>query len=297
VVLKTASMVLLCVLSGASAVLAQSTTAPSFDVASIKQIEYTDQVRNEVLAGTRRPRTTVTDTAVSITYTSLLEIVRQAFRILEPWRLSAPEWLNELRFDIQATIPAGARRDQVPEMLQSLLSQRFGLVSHRESRVISGHALVRGKDTKLREMTAGELEDLARERDSAKFEAQTIRTETTALTFKPTPDGLIQVDIKGMSMSELARELASAVGDPVVDRTALPGRYQFTLEVPMMGLAQLTGRGVGAGGGGPATGASEPQGMSSMVEAIQRLGLRLESDRLPVEVIVIDKMSRTPTPD
>src|SRR5688572_20409296 len=188
-----------------SAVLAQSPSPPSFEVASIRQIEYTEQVRNDVLAGTRRPRTTVTDTRVSITYTSLVEIVRRAFRLLDqPWRVAAPEWLNESRFDLQATIPTGGSRDQVPEMLQTLLAQRFGLVAHRESREVSGHALVvRDGPAKLREMNSQELAELARLRESGKFEAQTIRTETSALTFKPTAAGSIQAEVKGMSMSEL----------------------------------------------------------------------------------------------
>ena len=293
-----------CFVCSASMVGAQSSPPLSFEVASIRQIEYTEQVRDEVLAGTRRPRTTVTDSRVSITYTSLAEIVRRAFRLLEqPWRLAAPEWLNDSRFDLQATIPAGAKTDQVPEMLQALLAQRFALVAHRESREVSGHALVvRGDGAKLREMTSQELEELARLRESGKFEAQTIRTETSALTFTATAAGSIQAEVKGMSMSELARELTGAVGAPVVDRTGLTGRYHFTLELPRPDLALLTGRGVGAAGSGPAAGASDPGGMiglikSGMLDAVQRLGLRLESDRIPVEVIVVDNVSRTPTPD
>lgn len=293
-----------CLAGSASVVFAQSSTPLRFEVASVRQIEYTEQVRDEVLAGTRRPRTTVTDSRVSITYTSLADIVRRAFRLLDqPWRLAAPEWLNDSRFDLQATIPAGAGTDQVPEMLQALLAERFALVTHRESREVPGHALVvRGDVTRLREMTSQELEDLARLRQSGKFEAQTIRTETSALTFTTTAAGSMQAEVKGMSLSELARELTSAVAGPVVDRTGLTGRYHFTLEMPMPDLASLSGRGVGAAGSGPAAGASDPRGMvgmimSGMVDAVQRLGLRLEPQRMPVEVVVIDTMSRTPTPD
>jgi uncharacterized protein (TIGR03435 family) len=285
----------------ASVVLGQSAPRLGFEVASIRQVEYTEQVQNEVLAGTRRPRTTITDSRVSIGYTSLAEIVRRAFRTLDqPWRLVAPEWLNDSRFDLQATIPAGAKPEEVPEMLQTLLAQRFAMVTRRESREVSGHALVvRGDSPKLREMTAQELEEIARQRETAKFEAQTIRTETSLLTFKTTPAGAIQAEVKGMSMSELARELTAAVGRPVVDRTGLPGRYHFTLELPLADLAPLTGRGAGAAGSGPSAGASDPRGMmmNGMVDAVQRLGLRLESDRIPMDVIVVDKMSRTPTPD
>jgi uncharacterized protein (TIGR03435 family) len=76
---------------------------------------------------------TVTDTHVIITYMSLAELLQRAFR-LEPYQLSGPDWLSELRFDIQATIPTDGTRDQVPQMLQTLLAARFGLVTHREFR-------------------------------------------------------------------------------------------------------------------------------------------------------------------
>jgi hypothetical protein len=60
---------------------------------------------------------TVTDARVTITYMSR-ELVRRTFR-LEPYQLVAPEWSSEQSFDIQATIPAGGTRAQVPEMLQA----------------------------------------------------------------------------------------------------------------------------------------------------------------------------------
>ena len=277
----------------ASGAVAQTTAPVRFEVASIRHIEYTNQVRDEVLSGSRRPRMLVTDGRVSITYMSLTEILRNAFRV-EPWALSGPDWLGEMRFDIQATIPDGVKTDQVPELLQSLLAQRFGLVTRRESREVAGHALVaRGADVKVREMTADELSEMARQRQTAPFEARTIRTERSTLTFTPRPDELIQADIKGLSMTDLARELTLAVGRPVVDRTGLSGRYEFTLELPATGLPQLTG----APASGPGTGASDPGGLSSMVEAVQRLGFRLESTRVPVEMLIIEKMSRTATPD
>jgi uncharacterized protein (TIGR03435 family) len=183
-------------------------------------------------------------------------------------------------------------------MLQALLAERFGLVTRRESREVSGQALVkRGTDVKVREMTAEELAEMARQRETAKPDARTTRTETSTLTFTPTPDGRIQTGIKGYSMADLARELTPGVGRPVVDRTGLNGRYEFTLEVPMSDLQALK-----KDGAGPATGASDPAGgigaiSSSLVDAVQRLGLRLEAARVPVDVLVIEKMSRTATPD
>lgn len=271
---------------------AQNPPRVGFEVASIRHIEYTDQVRNEVLAGTRRPRMVVTGNRVSITYMSMAEILRKAFRV-EPWAMSGPDWLDSVRFDIEATIANGATTDLVPEMLQSLLVQRFDLVTRRESREMSGQALVaRGSDVKVREMTVEELAEMARQRETAKPESQTIRTEGSTTTFTPMPDGQVRMGFKGMSMTDLARQLTAAVGRPVIDRTGLRGRYEFTLEFSEAGLQQLAD----AFTGGPTTAASDPGlGLGSMVEAVQRLGLRLESARVPIDVLVIEKMSRTAT--
>src|SRR5215204_2672528 len=97
-----------CTVGIASGLAAQPSSEIGFEVVSIRHIEYTDAIRNEVLSGTRRPRMLVTDDRVSITYMSLAEILRNAFR-LEPWALSGPEWLNDVRVDIQATMPPGAK--------------------------------------------------------------------------------------------------------------------------------------------------------------------------------------------
>jgi uncharacterized protein (TIGR03435 family) len=282
-----------CTVGIASGLAAQPSSRIGFEVVSIRHIEYTDAIRNEVLSGTRRPRMLVTDGRVSITYMSLAEILRNAFR-LEPWAIAGPEWLNDVRVDIQATMPPGAKTEQVPEMLQALLAQRFALVVRRESREVSGQALVAKGKVGVRELTPEQLAEIARQRETARFDARTIRTESSTFTFTPRPDGQIQADIRGMSMSELARELTVAVGTPVVDRTGLGGRYEFTLELPLTGLPQLTG----GASAGPAAGASDPRGMfGSMVEAVQRLGLSLEPARIPIDVLVIDKVSRTATPD
>ena len=286
----------LIVLGTTSGTVAQNPPRVGFEVASIRHIEYTDQVRDEVLAGTRRPRMVVTGNRVSITYMSLAEILRRAFRV-EPWAMWGPDWLDQVRFDIEATIPNGANTDLVPEMLQSLLVQRFDLVTRRESREVSGQALItRGNrsEVRVREMTAEELAEMARQRETAKPDAQTIRTEGSTTTFTPMPDGQVRIGFKGKSMTDLARDLTFAAGRPVIDRTGLRGRYEFTLEFSEAGLQQLAG----AFTGGSTTAASDPGlGLGSMVEAVQRLGLRLESARVPIDVLVIEKMSRTATPN
>jgi uncharacterized protein (TIGR03435 family) len=105
--------------------------------------------------------------------------------------------------------------------------------------------------------------------------------------------------------SNLVNQLTQRLGRPVIDKTGLKGLFDFTLQFSPEGLANPTpfgplppGAGFGPGGPGvpgtpPAT-AADP--VPSLFTAIQELGLRLESTKGPVEVLVIDSVQK-PTED
>src|ERR1035437_7326226 len=63
---------------------------------------------------------------------SLREYVRLAYRVKDH-QISGPDWLASARFDIAAKLPAGAKREQVPGMMQSLLAARFEGKKKRET--------------------------------------------------------------------------------------------------------------------------------------------------------------------
>ena len=74
---------------------------------------------------------------------------------VELYQISGPDWITTSRFDVQATLPAGATKAQIPEMLQALLADRFGLTLHREPKEQSVYALLIGKGgPKLKEGAA-----------------------------------------------------------------------------------------------------------------------------------------------
>ena len=299
--------------------LTQEPPPVSFEVASIRQA-VTGQLLNDILSGNRRVALLVTDDRVSINRMSLAELLQRAFRI-EPYRLFGPDWLKEVRFDIQATIPAGVNRDRMPEMLQALLAARFGLVMHRELRELPVFALVVGDDgPKLgaalpepdNPLTNPGSNQNARGSAGAPPEngqpatgrgdfAITAKTETSTMTFKPGENGSIQSDISRMTMGELAALVTGFVGRPVVDLTKLAGSYHVTIEVAGAEVARMMNLGGGASGANtsrdaaPANVASEPPGQSSIVRSVQKLGLELKERRMPLEVIVVDKISRTAT--
>lgn len=86
-------------------------------------------------------RFSVVGSRVNIRYMSLYNLVLAAYRI-RPNQLSGPEWMKSQRFDIIAKLPEAASKDQVPGMLQALLSERFKLAIHRDLREQPVFALV-----------------------------------------------------------------------------------------------------------------------------------------------------------
>jgi hypothetical protein len=96
------------------ALVAQAPVAPAFEVSSVRL--WTPGIV---------PSQQLLDTRVTLIGQSLRSLVLLAFRLKE-YQLSAPPWLQDVIINIQATLPAGATRQQAPEMMQGLLAQRFG---------------------------------------------------------------------------------------------------------------------------------------------------------------------------
>ena len=111
---------------------AQSTPRLAFEVASVR-VSTLDQ-------GFRNVHRTTDARVDRIRFMSML--LMEALRQGSYYRISAPDWVNDVLVEIQATMPAGATVQQVPEMLHSLLEERFGLVTHREARPMDAYELV-----------------------------------------------------------------------------------------------------------------------------------------------------------
>ena len=76
---------------------------------------------------------------------SLKLIIQRAYGV-QLYQVSGPDWMASTRFDVVAKLPAGAKQFNVPEMLQSLLAERFKVAIHRETRELPIYALVVGKN-------------------------------------------------------------------------------------------------------------------------------------------------------
>jgi uncharacterized protein (TIGR03435 family) len=287
-------------LSASIPVLAQNPRGPSFEVAS---------VRLSSAPGTRSSQR-MADTRVDFLNVSVLSLLLTAFGI-QPYQLFAPDWVGDVRLDIQATMPAGSTRREVPEMLQRLLAERMGLVTARETRPVEGYELVVGKGgPRMREVEARNdlaakiapdaiLSPAASERtdtvaDTPDGQVRTLRRDMGTITITDRTRYHLRVNVERrtqtltatrMTMTELAAAMAKNMSEPVVDKTGLTGIYEFTLELPLAAATVRRAAGIGVG----------VQSMGSESRAVQSVGLSLERRRTPIDVVVVQKIERAPT--
>jgi uncharacterized protein (TIGR03435 family) len=295
----------------------------SFEVASIKPAAPLDP--QKLLAGQQRIGMKQDAGRVDIEGWSILELLNAAYKA-SPARITGPGWpglqafmsnpLAIARFDIHATLPAGASKDDVPEMLQSLLADRWKLVYHTEKKEQDVLALVVGKDgPKLEKSPDEPAPDPAAPANNTNRpdpisvsgdpqKGMTIRGAGQAGTLKlgMSPDGSsIRMEAERLTMQQLADSLIQFTQKPVVDMTGLSGNYKVAFEISredMLSMARAAGVQVPAGPvAGPAGGAAEPGGGTSAYKSVEKMGLKLESRKAPVDYFVIDRLEKMPTED
>jgi uncharacterized protein (TIGR03435 family) len=115
---------------------------PAFEVASVKVSEPITPAL--VQSGRLHMGVTIDSINVRISKLSMLELVALAYQIKGD-QISGPDWISTQRYDIQAKLPEGGSRGQVPAMLQTLIAERFGMRFHREARDFNVFALVVAK--------------------------------------------------------------------------------------------------------------------------------------------------------
>ena len=285
---------------------AQTSAAPlTFDVASVKTATI-DQAK--IMAGQQHVGLKVEGNRVEIGVSALSELLAMAYKV-KFYQIQGPEWLGPMgqRFDIVAKMPPGATKDQVPEMLQALLADRFKLTIHRSSKETQVYALVIGKGgLKMKETPPDAPVAAAADGDEQKPDTnmkvttsadKTTITNTPAGTQKVTMvDGVMHVEASKMPMSLLVEALSRYVDHPVVDMTELKGNYQVVLDISqedIRAVMRSVGMAMPAGAPGATDTAAEPG--SSIVNSVQQLGLKLDARKLPLDMIVIDHLEKLPT--
>ena len=307
------------VLAAGSTVFTQTPPSLTFEVASINPVPPITAA--QIQSGNARMGMTVNDARVDIGYMSVANLLPIAFAV-KPYQIAglAPG-VNDQRFDIRATLPKGATREQVPEMLRAMLTERFGLVVHREKREMPVYGLTVGKDgPKLREaapevveapkepgpgdVVIGSGDSQIRLSRAASGTAMTVSSpQTGRMLISMGENGALRMTIARVTMPGLAEMLTSLAGRPVLDMTGLGGTYEVDLEIATAdllnlarssGLASTLGPLGGLSASAPGDAASDP-GSGSIFKAVQSLGLKLDSQKSPIEVVVVDRVEKNPT--
>lgn len=267
---------LLCCLAAATVAIAQTR---SFEAASVKpdksgsgltggSCHGTDSVYSGVIPVAPPPlgRCVLRDV-------SLKTLIQRAYDLRGPeagQRISGgPGWLDSTRFDVEAKAADPVPEAELRRMLQSLLAERFQLKLHRENRDMPGYTLVIAKGgPKLKEAKPDEERKGLWQLGGGPLTGQ------------------------AASMATLAQTLAMGLGRPISDGTGLTGAYDFTLtwtpdereqgglqaalaNLPPDVVARLSRN-------------RDPNGPSLFTALQEQLGLRLEPQQKPVEVLVID---------
>jgi uncharacterized protein (TIGR03435 family) len=290
--------------------LASAQTAPApltFDVASVKSAGPLDPRR--IMSGEQRVGKKVDKARVEYNSASLGFLIAEAYNV-KPYQVTGPDWLDGMsapRFDIQARLPEGATEAQIPQMLQALLTERFGLKFHKSSKDRNVYDLVIAK-TGLKIQPAEAPPATAPEEPQQGIKVSgnmqdgkgvTVRGGPNGGTTKvvPLPDGKGMHIELSLAMDALVQLLTRMVDRPVVDMTELKGSYQVALDLPMAAMMAMAGGMAGGPPGGGDAGkmaeASDPG--ASIFESVQKMGLALEAHKGPLEFIVIDHLEKTPT--
>ena len=252
-------------------------TPPQFEVATIK-IAPTPDGQGYSVSSRGGPGSN--DPSMFICHNwSASDLVSRAFDLAR-YELSALDWMESVRFDMSAKIPEGTTTEQFRLMLQNFLAERFKLACHREKKDVPGYSLVVAKNgPKFKEsgpVPPAEDPDRPPAKPSPMKRGEdgypvlpAGRDSTMAVMY-----GYASQRFGDATMEHLAMNLGFQLRAPVVDATGLKGKYDFSLRWVMdrMGVPDDAG--------------------PNLLRAVQeQLGLKLESSKGPVQVLIIDSVA------
>jgi uncharacterized protein (TIGR03435 family) len=252
-------------------------TTPAFEVASIKPSTSVER-----LSGIQRQP----GGRVTITNMTLRTLITFAYQITGYQLVGGPSWADRDGFDILARMngnptwatPGSGLPDAAQVAMQSLLADRFKLKIHREMRELDVYGLVLAKpDTPGPALTPSTNDCKALADQARQGKTPPARPAGAGPTPCSILGGVGRISFDGFGMPQVANMLIGQAGRIVVDRTGLSGNWQFVLTFAPEG----------------ATDANAPSFFTALQE---QLGLKLESTKQPVDVLVIDQVER-PTLD
>lgn len=253
---------------------AQPPDAPAFEVASIKPNS----------AGMSAPSRIVIETGdrVTISNAPLRTIIQATYRLNDRQLIAGPGWIASERFDINAKADRRVPADQLRAMLQRLLSDRFKLAVHTETRDEPIYSLVVARrDRTLGPKMHTAAADCERLRAAARGGAPPgPNTAPCGMVMRPG-----HLAARGMRLGQIARFLSREAGRRVVDRTGLTGTYDWDVEFTPKAF-------LGASFDRNRFPNINPDGPSIFAAVQEQLGLKLEAENGEGTVLVIDHVER-----
>lgn len=214
-----------------------------------------------------------------------------------------PSWMQSEYYSLSAKADGPARTEMLAgPMLRALLEERFRLKSHREMREIPVYAMTLGKGgIRVQPLADGGCTVLdLRNAPPLPKPGEPAPKVCGVLTIRPTGKGDMTIEVSG-SMTQLAQRLSQFLDRTVVDKTGVPGTFNFHLQfVPdrnMPSQAAFAGRegdsGTAASPANAANATSPPDFGPDLFVAIQeQIGLKLSSDKGPVSFLIIDSAEK-----
>jgi uncharacterized protein (TIGR03435 family) len=230
--------------------------APAFDVASLR-VSAPNREQGPRGNPFRRDNIRVTPDSVMIRNTGLRSVIAWAYGVKD-FQVTGPEWLDSDHLDIAAKPSSTASEDQMRMMMQSLLADRVKLALHRTTKETQAYVVVIGKGgPKLVESKSEGESDI--QPDQARMQLTILRTP----------------------LSQLTDLLYNVLRTPVVDETGLKGKYDLNINVAKY---------VSMSSDGP------PDPIGLIQTALQEeLGLKLESRKVSLDMLVVDHAEKTAT--
>lgn len=320
---RAAAISAILALSGARAFTQTAPPKPSFDVISVKPSTPLGNGPISIGGGAQGDRFTMLNATLRM-------LLQRAYQ--QPGNtpfgggplqiVGGPGWMESERYDVQAKADCSGGaipREQLQLMVRSLLEDRFRLKAHLETRELPVYELVVGKDGPKVKRSADQTPPatpLLRAASPCEPASTAGAAPLPGGRGAPPPFGpgfapprgstFIMMGTSGVTLRAMAAPFAVVVGilqqqlgRRVVDKSGLEGLYDFELTFSSEGLDSPFGRGFplpppGAGGppGSAPTAGTAADPAPSLFTALQELGLKLESAKGPVDVLVIDSVEK-----
>jgi uncharacterized protein (TIGR03435 family) len=284
-------MVCIAILSPSRAWPQTPASRPEFEVATIKPGSPGSPSRFRPLPGGR----------LTVENTSLQLLIENAYGVKTFQILRAPAWIQSDRWDVAAKAEGNATAKEMMLMLQTFLEARFKLTLHRETKVLPVYTLSAAKNG-LKLSNAKEVACNAPDPTRPSSAGQPAADQPT-----PPPCGRLaqlltiigerrmgKLKGKSVNMAELARVLEAMMARPVVDKTGFKGTFDVDVDYapdPHAIPDEIEVHPAPDNEPGRAVQSLDPAG-ASIFGVLQQLGLRLESAKGPVEVLVIDRVEK-----